>query len=1012
MHASWSATIFSIVVLGAPAAVLAADDQCDDGQHLHVTLGLPAEYLDAAPDFGHEAVNPSRDKGRLQACGVIAPGNTYQLLSWLENGSLQAAVLNAFAVDVMKSDDVERFNREYLQISTLALSNLPRFERHVVLNDFDGLEVENAETELFEYFDELRAGKRPTILLPSHLSPAVRYLIRHAASWTEVRGLDDEQRDQFFEALLGSMSFGTPGELVASGRPRTTYVLTDVVTPKSGSSRAEARPANKLSTTAGDFVVVRKRVLLASSLMRRLIIDAVGEQAYDKPPAPVALFADTPELEESLGEKLVAFRDANYRRLQFGTILQRNFRFTIPELWSQFGKFDEANEAPAKPFALVLTGGGVKAAYQTSMVDYLYDQRRLANASTAQAASPVTQRVNYVIGTSGGALLGLFVAGMNDKFNVDRARSPANSLTALLWKNPGDGISPGDVFPRWDMMRYATLVVALVVMLLVARFMLGFFASKFRHVQRIELRDLDFQQARKRGLKESWPWVVLMVAAPFAIIAAATRNRVEHMPVITGLYYAAMSLVPIYSDIRLKPKAAFFWRWGSMRSMWWGLAGAGLILLAYFPPAFLQAIEIFKPHHHGLVHMAGLGFLILALALHWYFADRDDVFEVQDWVPIANGFLVVVGIIVASYLGVLIAIWMEAASLLELNMPFWLFFMGLVALLTALFIWWGHAKDPGKADSWAQRTVCFLFSEYESRALIGSQRRFMRLVALAASAWVFWNLLAAPALYGNKNALDYLRFAFNRYVQLAQPDVRIRTDESEFKLAVPFVITATSLEKSQERYFLFVSGNDDVVDAALQPEAWLRVVKDPRWVVVRQPRDGELRDAAFASGSPFPVFSAHEVSLRALRAKEALIDGGFAHNRPLEAASALGAHKVLVINSSPIESDGPGGCLVGELTCNLPKLVPYLWERSQVEDLLSTRNMFVASIYPTAPNGSWPGLTDFRKEVVDELVISATQDREQRIGVIESWGSPKFRPIGLFQIDRDLIVSEVKNAKT
>ena len=37
------------------------------------------------------------------------------------------------------------------------------------------------------------------------------------------------------------------------------------------------------------------------------------------------------------------------------------------------------------------------------------------------------------------------------------------------------------------MLRYATLVVALVVMLLVARFMLGAFSSKYRHVERIDI---------------------------------------------------------------------------------------------------------------------------------------------------------------------------------------------------------------------------------------------------------------------------------------------------------------------------------------------------------------------------------------------------------------------------------------------------------------------------------------------------------------------------------------------
>jgi predicted acylesterase/phospholipase RssA len=1012
MRGSWFAAplLFAALRLSPVSAAENGPDQCDDGQHLQVTLGLPSEYLKEVPGYGQEPSMVKRDKTRMQACGVIAQGTTYQLLSWLENGALQAAVLNSFAVDVMKADDADRFNREYLQLSTQALSTLPRFERRVVLEDSEGNPVEHPEARLVEFFGALRTGRKPTILMPSHLSPAVRYLVRRAAIWVEGQPIDDEQRDQFFDTLIRSMRFGAPADLVASGQPAPTWELTDIATLKSGDTRAEERPVNQLSVTAGDFVVVRKRVLLASSLMRRLIIDAIGEQAEEKPARPVALFADTPELESKLGEKLLAFRDSNYRRLQFGTILQRNFRFTIPELWTQFGKYDDANQSGNSPFALVLTGGGVKAAYQTHMIDYLYDNLRLSNAGSAQTAQPSTQRVNYVIGTSGGALLGLFVAGMDDEFNNERKRTPLNSLTALLWKNPGEGINSGDVFPGWDMLRYATLVAALVVMLFVSWFMLGFFGSKYRHVRHFDGSEHDFFKHRKRGLKEGWPWILLMVAAPFVIIGAASRNRVEHMPVITGLYYAVMSLIPIYSDVRLEPKGPFTWRWGSWKAAAAAACGILLILLAYWPPGWLQSIEAFKPHHHGLIHMAGLGFLVLALALHQYLADRDDVFVQQPNRPILEAFLVVIGIIAVSYVGVTVAMWLEAASLLELNGPFWLYFLGLVAILTAALMWLGRAPDKHKADSWAQTTVCYLFSEYESRALFGSQRRFMRLVGLSASAWLFWNLLAAPALYGNGNALAYLERTFTRYVERAQPNGAKRTDETEFKLAVPFVITATSLEKSQERYFLFISGDDDVVDAALQPDAWLRVVKDPRWVVVRQPRDGELRDAAFASGSPFPVFSAHEVSLRALRAKEALIDGGFAHNRPLEAASALGARKVLVINSSPIESGGVDACLFGELTCNLPKLVPYLWERSQVEDLLSTRNMFVASIYPTGANGSWPALTDFRKEVVDSLVISARDDREERVGVIESWGAPIFRRIGLFQFDRDLIVTEVKNA--
>jgi predicted acylesterase/phospholipase RssA len=304
----------------------------------------------------------------------------------------------------------------------------------------------------------------------------------------------------------------------------------------------------------------------------------------------------------------------------------------------------------------------------------------------------------------------------------------------------------------------------------------------------------------------------------------------------------------------------------------------------------------------------------------------------------------------------------------------------------------------------------------------------MRFMTLTLSAWLWWNLLAAPALYGNSNARTYLRCAFTSFSKLAHPDWQQKPceeevkedagDDREFPLAVPFVITATSLEKGQERYFLFVSGDDDAIDKALEPEDWFNVVRDPRWVVVRKPVDKELEDAAFASGSPFPVFSAHDVKLRTLRNKDRLIDGGFAHNKPLEAARALGAKKVLVINSSPLEGVTAGGqCSLvafsmGELACNLPKLLPYLWERSQVEDLLSTRSMMVASIYPTNAKGAWPALTDFRKEIVEQLLLDATDDQEARVGVIESWGAPSFDSVGLFTYDADQIEQAITESET
>jgi predicted acylesterase/phospholipase RssA len=245
------------------------------------------------------------------------------------------------------------------------------------------------------------------------------------------------------------------------------------------------------------------------------------------------------------------------------------------------------------------------------------------------------------------------------------------------------------------------------------------------------------------------------------------------------------------------------------------------------------------------------------------------------------------------------------------------------------------------------------------------------------------------------------------FAQAARPGVA-----GDFPLAVPYVVTATSLEKNQERYFLFV--RDGEQRESLGDEIWFNIASDGRWLTVREYSGKDLRAAAFASGSPFPVFSSHQVELAQLRINEQLIDGGFAHNRPLDAARMLGASKVLVLNSSPLEAASNGSCgpaawiKVGELSCNVPKLLPYLWSRSQVEDSLSSARMLVASIYPTADDeaeqGAWPMLTDFRGAVVDRMIAAADHDLLGRVATIESWGAPQLSDARLLPVSNLLLM--------
>jgi predicted acylesterase/phospholipase RssA len=1019
----WTLLLLALLA-GGPAAAQSVLQACANKQHLQVTLGIPREYANAARKFGYEKVG----ENQRQVCGVVALGTPYQLLSWMENGSLQAAVLSDFAVAVMESDDPERFERDFYVFPVQALPSLPNVERRLLLTDGIGTPVVQPYARLDDLFNALRRpAPEESILVPSHLSPAVPYLIRYATAWAERQELGRPEREAFYAALLAAIRFGDPA---IPGKPSVqpaTYQLVDEILSRSSTQREslenEVEPDPDLNLVLSDRLVVRKRVLLASRELRTVVSDTIKQdkgQAIE--PRDVALFAHTRAQEEALGPTLTRFREANYRRVQFGTVAQRHFRFTIPELWTLLQNMDApAGDAPGR-LALVLTGGGVKAAYQTSMIDYLYDEQRLIN-SGASERRPYSQQVDYVIGTSGGALLGVFVAAMDEKFDALRRGADANRLTAILWKEPGDGIRSYDVFPFLDMMRYASLIVALIVVWMIAVVLLAMFRSHYPQVTRIDHSEESFFGRRARAWKESWPWILLLVTAPIIISKVAGVNRVEHMPTETGLYYAWMALVAFYSDVRLYPVKPF--EWLRARLDWKTLAvaalGAALIGVALWRP-FADAGMLY-------VNLACAGFVALIHALHLFFHAQTEYFRAEPRTQIFGAFGVLLGIVFLSYFGVVFAMWLEATSLLEMHGGFWMYFLAFAALFTGLYFWLGRAGHIKSARNWAQASLGYLFSEYRSRAMFGSERRFMRFMTMTVLAWVWWNMLAAPALYGNRNAREYLDGAFQRFTTIAhgqQPTGESRVSPGpaadpddvtagvEFPLAVPFVITATSLEKSQERYFLFVSGEDDVIDASLSPEAWFNVVRDPRWVVVRKPVDRELQHAAFASGSPFPVFSAHDVKLRALRNNERLIDGGFAHNKPLEAAFALGARKVLVLNSSPLEAGtGAGACTlmslnVGELACNLPKLLPYLWERSQVEDLLSTRSMVVASIYPTAPDGVWPSLTDFRRETVQELLANAALDRKQRVGVIESWGAPQFAPAGLFGYDANQISAVLK----
>ena len=90
---------------------------------------------------------------------------------------------------------------------------------------------------------------------------------------------------------------------------------------------------------------------------------------------------------------------------------------------------------------------------------------RIISDGAGEATNPASQRVEYVIGTSGGALLGMFVGALNDALLKGRDWP---GLTSLLWRPGGGELKSWNVFPLLDMLRYFSVIVCFWVLWVVA----------------------------------------------------------------------------------------------------------------------------------------------------------------------------------------------------------------------------------------------------------------------------------------------------------------------------------------------------------------------------------------------------------------------------------------------------------------------------------------------------------------------------------------------------------------
>ncbi len=418
--------------------------------------------------------------------------------------------------------------------------------------------------------------------------------------------------------------------------------------------------------------------------------------------------------------------------------------------------------------------------------------------------------------------------------------------------------------------------------------------------------------------------------------------------------------------------------------------------------------------------IALIGLILLAVAWVLWLGERKPAYRFTEIRHFVSAFFFVGGGLTLAVCGLIIVagrLWEGEFTLFELSASFWRALLVSSLALSMLLVAWGvGAKRLGDPLSLGlRRTLLYLAGRHPNGHVIS--RRFVRMALVLVGGVVWWNLVLAPAVYGNRVAREYLADAEERF-----GGGMLNTDGSgavrpfQSRLLAP----ANALAEKGTHFVLVVPESDPcppVRQARGSGVTWHRFralsggehpghgTDDPCIDVDLTRKEGkdDLLSFVFASGSPFPVFPAHRVGMVGNKSKDEgddegklLVDGGYSNNVPVEAAAMVEAAQMLIVHtSSPLECDEAGnwGWLMkttGPLIRNALHLPGFLFERSQQVDRRSRQGAFVASLAPLC-RPDWPNLTEFSNHRVEYLLKAAEADLDRRIGRVESWGPVRFQ---------------------
>ncbi len=1007
-------SLFLLLLPGAAVASLRQEANCGDLLPVVLNVGLPQpresqafrlEDLQRAAGKLFSSMVRSQGKchgGRALQVN-IAIGNDYQILDWLGQGLVDVAVVPDLSVYLLERDGVKLLELNPVE---RGFDNLltPVFSYRLQSRGSSGgawTQRPDPERDFESLRRQLWCGVLPVqsscagpaggpeyrIALASHLSTGgFLRAVDDTAKWLQARLAESKPApaettklaDRFWSAFFDHARF-TLDQTLEDGAPGKASGLIEIAADGvlAGNAPGLHYQNHLVITARAAAPIFESRFLRPPDVVLPPALKAVLES--EPPPA--------------------AFQSMVTPEPYFG---MRTFGFTVEE---SIGLLRQHQRTSGKArLALVLPGGGVKAVYQSRLVDALYRDAYLKNALTKPApltsAGPVD--VDYVIGTSGGALLGYFVARLAEK-------GPWN-LSQVLWENKhGQVLDSTDIFGWTDLPRYLSVVAILFVFAL----LLSIFSQGLRTIP----TDAPPRRGawRVRLMITVWP---LLLLAPLLVRWVSVKSSQEHIPEIEGLFYALCASLAMFADqclvIRDEPRPAG--RLGGRHALAPALLGAALVALPLLPlwgPASRERwidrdIVWLNLTRGSLLVCLGVLCLLVGAILWTYASRRYHLDRVRDF---RSGFLLSLFVVLGVYgvLAVVMRFQPDLLSPLELTLGFWVwllaisFFLGLLVVAAGCFRWLGRWSPS--------RSLTYLCSHHPNSVLTG--RRFFRIASLTLGAFLWWNFVLAPGLYGNAHAREFLATAVSRFeleYQAANPG------GDPHRLTADLLVPANVLERDGTRYFLVLPSElADCPPVSRKPGSgalWYTYRIHPRHGPKLPPPNGDclnfsdkpaqaVDEVVFASGSPFPIFPAHLLRLRDKSGKvhkEALVDGGYSNNEPVDAALSVSAEQVLIVESTnPLAPSDTGTApgrwpgLTGPLVADLLRIPGFLFERSQQVDRLSRRGLFVVSLSPWRDEVDWPPLFDFRSKVVQRLKDVADKDLSRRVGLVESWGPPRFQ---------------------